>query len=87
MLKWSCENLSGLWAKKRWAIADAGDVALVSFVDDKVEQLQVAMLGVGVVTLDEDTARWLLHLMSPVFLHLTLSSLLFLLHIRLEFVK
>jgi hypothetical protein len=37
------------------AIVGTGDVALVSFVDDNVEQLQVAVLGVG-VTLDVDTA-------------------------------
>jgi len=35
------------------AVVGAGDAALVSFVDDNVEQLQVALLGVGVVTLDE----------------------------------
>ena len=38
------------------AVVGAGDFVLVSFVDDNVEQLQVAVLGVGVVTLDVDTA-------------------------------
>ena len=38
------------------AVVGAGDFALVSFVDDNVEQLPVAVLGVGVVTFDVDTA-------------------------------
>jgi hypothetical protein len=38
------------------AVIGTGDSALVSFVDDNVEQLQVAVVSVGVVTLDVDTA-------------------------------
>ena len=38
------------------AVVGAGNFVLISFVDDNVEQLQVAVLGVGVVTPDADTA-------------------------------
>src|SRR2546423_15082272 len=56
MLKCSCENSNSLWAKKRWQLLVPAMSRLSVLVDDNVEQLQVAVLGVGVVTLDVDTA-------------------------------
>ena len=45
-----------LVGEEEMAVVGTGDATLVSFVDDNVEQLQVAVLGVGVITLDVDTA-------------------------------
>lgn len=42
--------------EEEMAVVGTGDATLVSFVDDNVEQLQVAVLGVGVVSRDVDIA-------------------------------
>ena len=49
------QELEQLVDEEEMTVVGVGDVTLASFVDDNVEQLQVAVLGVDVVTLGVDT--------------------------------